>query len=143
MAPSAPLEIYIDDVSFMTADPDQEASSLLRLAGRDPKHWDLFLVARNGVEDRIADGQIVNLKNSARFSTRKKIRFTIDGERHTSYDDDQTAAALLRLAGVDPAAYDLARIVPTGGTEIFRDEDVLTIESEDEFVTAKHVGGVA
>lgn len=143
MAPSAPLEIYIDDVSFMTADPDQEASSLLRLAGRDPKLWDLFLVARNGVEDRIADGQIVNLKNSARFCTRKKIRFTIDGERHTSYDDDQTAAALLRLAGVDPAAYDLARIVPTGGTEIFRDEDVLTIESGDEFVTAKHVGGVA
>lgn len=143
MAPNAPLKIYIDNNQFTTLDEDQEASALLRLAGRDPKSYDLFLVAKDGVEEKIGDGQIINLKDSARFSARKKIRFTIDGERHTTYDDDQTAAALLRLAGVDPAGYDLARILPAGGTEPFHDEQLVKIENGDEFVTAKQVGGVA
>ncbi|MEV4689066.1 hypothetical protein [Microbacterium sp. LWH3-1.2] len=143
MTPDAPLKIYIDNNAFTTLDEDQEAAALLRLAGHDPKSHDLFLITKNGVEEKIGDGQIVNLRDSARFSARKKIRFTIDGERHTSHDDDQTAAALLRLAGVDPAGYDLARILPTGGTESFADEQVVKIENGDQFVTAKQVGDVA
>ncbi|GAA2239849.1 hypothetical protein GCM10010413_46970 [Promicromonospora sukumoe] len=145
MAPSTPtpLQVVIDDKTFTVHDEDQEASALLRLAGRDPKTFDLFLVKKNGVEDRIGDGQIVNLKDGARFASREKVRFTIDGESHSSYDDDQSAAALLRLAGVDPASYDLARIRPSGDTELFRDDQLVKIKSGDEFVTAKHVGGVA
>jgi hypothetical protein len=38
----------------------------------------------------------------------KTIHFTIDGKPFTTRDDDQEAAALLRLAGLDPNAYDLA-----------------------------------
>ena len=49
----------------------------------------------------------------------------------------------LRLAGVDPADYDLARILPTGGTESFRDATIVKITNGNEFVTAKHVGDVA
>lgn len=145
MAPNTStfLQITIDDKAFTSHDKDQEAAALLRLAGRDPKLYDLFLIKKNGVEEQIRDGQIVNLKHDERFVSRQKIRFTIDGEPHKSYDDDQTAAALLRLAGVNPTGYDLARILAAGGTETFRDEQIVIIENGDEFVTAKHVGGVA
>ncbi|GAA2125106.1 hypothetical protein GCM10009825_01140 [Arthrobacter humicola] len=145
MAPktTTSLQIFIDGKAFTTQDDDQEAAALLRLAGRDPKISDLFLVKKNGVEEKIRDGQIINLKDGDRFASRQKLRFIIDGEPHSSYDDDQTAAALLRLAGVDPAGYDLARIMPAGGTETFRDEQMVNIKNGDDFVTAKHVGGVA
>jgi len=145
MAPHATssLQISIDGKAFTTQDNDQEAAALLRLAGRDPKIFDLFLVKKNGVEEKIHDGQIINLKEGDRFVSRQKLRFTIDGEPQSSYDDDQTAAALLRLAGVDPTGYDLARILIAGGTEAFRDEQIVKIKNGDEFVTAKHVGGVA
>lgn len=143
MAPSLTLSITIDDKSFTTPDTDQEAAALLRLAGRDPKLFDLFLLKKNGVEEKIADSRIINLKDGENFVSRQKVHFTIDGEPHCSYDDDQTATALLLLAGVEPSAYDLARILPAGGTELFRDEQIVTIKNGDEFVTAKHVGGVA
>jgi len=137
------FHINIDGKRYTTSDDDQQAASLLRLADRDPKTYDLFLVAKHGIEDRIRDAQIVNLKDGDKFVTRQKVSFTIDGESHTSFDDDQEAAALLRLAGIDPAGYDLARIIPTGGSETFHDGDVVKIKDGDEFVTAKHVGGVA
>ncbi|KRE28275.1 hypothetical protein [Agromyces sp. Soil535] len=145
MAPTTPtsLRIVIDGTAFATHDVDQEAAALLRLAGRDPKNFDLFLLKKNGVEEKIGDNQIVNLRDDEEFVSRKKIRFTIDGESHNTYDDDQTAVALLLLAGVDPSGYDLARILPAGGTEQFRDEQIVSIKNGDEFVTAKHVGGVA
>lgn len=147
MAPTTPthtaLRIVIDGKTFTTHDADQEGAALLRLAGRDPKIFDLFLLKKNGVEEKIGDNQIVNLKDGQDFVSRQKIRFTIDGESHSTYDDDQTAAALLLLAGVDPSGYDLARILPAGGTEQFHDEQIVSIKTGDEFVTAKHVGGVA
>lgn len=139
----APLQISIDSKGYPIRDKDQEAAALLRLAGRKPKAWDLFLVKNNGVEQKIGDAQIVNLKDGERFVTRQKIRFTIDGEPHTSYDDDQTAAALLRLAGVDPAGYDLARVLEVGEPEKFQGEQIVKIKNGNEFVTAKRVGGVA
>lgn len=138
-----PITITVDDVEFDTADDDQEAASLLRLAGREPKDFDLFIVDKHGVETHVKDKQIVNLRNNGRFRTRRKVRFTIDGERHTTWDDDQTAAALLRLAGVDPTKYDLARVNAAGDPETFTGEQVVTIHDGDEFVTAKHIGGVA
>lgn len=139
----APIHVTIDGTTYPIRDNDQEAGSLLRLAGREPKTWDLFLVKRSGVEEKIADARIVNLKDGEQFVTRQKIRFTIDGEPHTTYDDDQTAAALLRLAGVDPIGYDLARVRDGSEPETFRDEQIVTIKNGDEFVTAKRVGGVA
>jgi len=138
-----PLQISIDGTTYPIRDEDQEAAALLRMAGREPGAWDLFLVKRNGVEEKIADAQIVNLRDGEQFVTRQKIRFSIDGESHTTYDDDQTAAALLRLAGVDPTGYDLARVLEVGAAEEFMDEQIVKIKNGDEFVTAKRVGGVA
>jgi hypothetical protein len=144
MAPTsathAPLKIFIDGEPYATNDKDQEAASLLRLAGRDPKIYDLFLIKKDGVEDHIRDKQIVDLKDGSHFVTRHRVHFLIDGEPFETFDDTQSAAALLRLAGLNPADYDLARV---SAAEAFPDDEIVTIQDGDDFVSAKHVGGVA
>ena len=142
MTPIAPvnLKIIIDDITHDVLDVDQEAAALLRLAGRDPKLFDLFLVKKSGVEEKIRDSQIVNLKDGEQFVTRQNVRFTIDGESFRTYDDDQSPAALLRMAGLNPAEFALARV---GSPDTFRDDEIVKITDGDEFVTIKHVGGVA
>jgi hypothetical protein len=141
--PARPLNFTINDKPFTSLDSDHQAAALLRLAGLDPRVYDLFLVTAHGVEEAILDSQIINLVDNAAFVARRKVRFTIDGEPFATYDEDQTAADLLRLAGVDPASYDLARIRRGGGSSTIPDEEMITITDGDEFVTAKHVGGVA
>ena len=42
-------------------------------------------------------------------SIRRHIPFTIDGQSFTTDDLSQRASALLRLAGLDPAIFDLGR----------------------------------
>lgn len=74
---------------------------------------------------------------------RKKITITIDGQPFVTRDDDQEAASLLRLAGVDPAQYDLAKIKRNGETKIYRDEKVLGLEDGDAFVTVRQSAQVA
>jgi hypothetical protein len=74
---------------------------------------------------------------------RNKITIIIDGERFSTRDDDQEAAALLRLAGVDPAQYDLARIKPNGAYKVIRDERVIDLHDSDEFVTVRQNAPVA
>lgn len=143
MAPNTPLQIFINNDVFSTHNESQEAADVLRLAGLDPDSFDLFSLADGGAEEKVRDGQRVNHRASARFAARKKVHFTIDGQRYKSTDGDQTAAALLELAGLDPTKYDLARIVRPGGTQSFSDEEIVTITNGDEFVTAKQVGGVA
>lgn len=142
MTPTSPLKlkIFINDKAYDVHDADQTAAALLRLASVDPKIFDLFLIKKNGVEDKIKDGQIINLKDGERFRSRQLVRFTIDGEPFSTYDEDQSAADLLRLAGMDPASYDLARV---GAPASFPDDEIVIIVDTDEFVTAKHVGGVA
>jgi hypothetical protein len=140
MATSTTLHITIDNTRYTTNDSDQTAAALLRLANRDPKIFDLFLIKKDGVEEKIKDGQIINLKDGEHFRSRQRVHFTIDGEPFRTYDEDQTAADLLRLAGMDPAGYDLARV---GAAASFPDAEIVIIVDGDEFVTAKHVGGVA
>jgi hypothetical protein len=140
---SALLHLTINSKPYTTSDTDHEAAALLRLADLDPHLYDLFLITDHGIEEAIADGQIINLVDDIAFAARRKVRFTIDGEPFVTYDDDQTAADLLRLAGVDPSGYDLARIRPVGGSHTVPDGELLTITDGDAFVTVKQVGGVA
>ncbi|HEY7044427.1 MAG TPA: hypothetical protein VH419_12225 [Nocardioidaceae bacterium] len=74
---------------------------------------------------------------------RKKITFTIDGMKYSTHDDDQEASALLRLAGVDPAQYDLAKIKHNGETKIYRDEKVIDLKDGEAFVTVRQSAPVA
>ena len=142
MTPTTPikLRIFINDKAYDVHDADQTAAALLRLAGGDPKIFDLFLVKKNGVEEKVKDGQIINLKDSERFRSRQLVRFSIDGEPFRTYDEDQAAAELLRMAGMDPGSYDLARGAAPAS---FPDDESGTSPDGAEFVPATHVGGVA
>lgn len=74
---------------------------------------------------------------------RKALTISIDGISHTTSDDDQEAAALLRLAGVDPAQYDLAKIRRDGEPKVYRDSQVIDLEDGDAFVTVRQSAPVA
>ena len=73
----------------------------------------------------------------------RKLTISIDGVNYVTRDDDQEAASLLRLAGVDPAQYDLAKIKHNGETKVYRDDKVLDLEDGDAFVTVRQSAQVA
>ena len=72
-----------------------------------------------------------------------KITITIDGQSFVTRDDDQEAASILRLAGVDPAQYDLAKIKHNGEPKVYRDEKVVDLKDGDAFVTVRQSAQVA
>jgi hypothetical protein len=73
----------------------------------------------------------------------KTIRFTIDGKPITTTDDDQQAANLLRLAGLDPNVYDLAKVIHGGTPKVFKDTSVVELENGDKFVSVRQNALVA
>lgn len=74
----------------------------------------------------------------------KPVKFTIDGRPFSTTDSKQEASALLRLAGLDPAGYDLAE-VRSGHAEPkrFDDSDIVHIKDGDKFVTIRQSAEVA
>lgn len=68
----------------------------------------------------------------------RSVTFSIDGRAFTVDDPHQTAADLLRLAGLDPALYDLARM-RDGNAEPkrFKDDQPVQIQDGDEFVSIR------
>jgi hypothetical protein len=72
-----------------------------------------------------------------------KIKITIDSKPHIVHDDDWEAGALLRLAGLDSAEYDLAQIKKNGQLKRFKDGHVVEVEDGDEFESVKQDGPVA
>lgn len=50
------------------------------------------------------------------------VTFTLDGVEYTVEDRRQAAKDVLRLGGLDPADYDLLRIVGKGNEQRFQDD---------------------
>jgi hypothetical protein len=50
------------------------------------------------------------------------VTFTLDGVAYTVEDRRQPAADVLRLAGLDPADYDLLRVVGKGPDQRYHDQ---------------------
>jgi hypothetical protein len=74
----------------------------------------------------------------------KATTFTIDGRPFTTQDDRQPAADLLRLAGLDPAGYDLAEVRPGGGKpRQYRDDQQVHIRDDAKFVSVRQRAEVA
>lgn len=73
----------------------------------------------------------------------QKINITIDSKPYSVRDDDWEAGALLRLAELDPAEYDLAQIKKNGQLKRFKDGHVVKVEDGDEFESVKQDGPVA
>lgn len=71
------------------------------------------------------------------------ITITIDGQSFTPDGDHQQTSALLWMAGVDPAQYDLAMIKQHGQTHVYRDDQVIYLKDSDAFVTVRQSAQVA
>jgi hypothetical protein len=75
---------------------------------------------------------------------RPSVAFTIDGRRYETRDRKQPAADLLRLAGLDPALYDLGELrghrpEPTR----YKDAEIVDIHPDARFVTIRQTADVA
>jgi hypothetical protein len=73
-----------------------------------------------------------------------EVPITIDGR---GYEVEQgrhlTAADLLRLAGLDPAGYDLAEVLGHGDVRTFRGDNVVDVRPDEKFVSVRQVAPVA
>ena len=78
-------------------------------------------------------------------SVRRSIPFTIDGQPFTTDDISQRASALLRLAGLDPANYDLGELIGKAQPETkhFNDDEVVEITKDARFVSIRQKGPMA
>lgn len=72
------------------------------------------------------------------------VPITIDGrEFEAEPGRHQTAADLLRLAGLDPAGYDLGEILGSGKIRQFADSDMVEIRPHEKFVSIRQSAPVA
>ena len=72
------------------------------------------------------------------------IPFTIDGQEFTTKDRSQPAGDLLRLAGLDPARYDLGELRGHNPhPKRFADRDLVVIHPGARFVSIRHAADVA
>ena len=78
-------------------------------------------------------------------TNRRRIPFTIDGQAFTTDELSQRASALLRLAGLDPATFDLGQLVGKEHPETkrFADDEVVTIVKDARFVSIRQSATVA
>lgn len=74
----------------------------------------------------------------------RTVEFTVDGRPVTSTEKNLTAAAVLRLAGLDPAGYDLAEVRRGQATpKPYRDDQRVTVKDGDTFVSVRQRADVA
>ena len=80
-----------------------------------------------------------------RVSFERSVPFTIDGQAFTTDDISQRASALLHLAGLDPANYDLGELQgkERPQTKRYDDNDLVNIEKDTRFVSIRQKGPVA
>ena len=76
---------------------------------------------------------------------RRLVPFSIDGEEFRTADVSQRAYDLLRLAGRDPAVFDLGEIQDRGRphTKRYRDDDIVAIHRDARFVSIRQSAPVA
>ena len=77
--------------------------------------------------------------------SRRRIPFTIDGEPYSTDDLSQPASALLRLAGLDPAIFDLGEFVGKERPQRkrFADDEIVAIVKDARFVSIRQSAPVA
>ena len=75
---------------------------------------------------------------------KRQVNFTIDGRQYNTKDRQQSAAALLTLAELDPTRYDLGELRPDSHDPIhFSDDQIVEIENKARFVSIRHCADVA
>lgn len=74
---------------------------------------------------------------------RRRVRFTVDGQRYTTDDRTQPARAILELAGLAADTFDLTRVRRKGQVERFDDDETVTIRPGDDFLSLRCQATVA
>ena len=76
---------------------------------------------------------------------RRPIPFTIDGQSFTTDDLSQPASALLHLAGLSPATFDLGELVgkERPQTKRFADDEIVSIVKDARFISIRQSAPVA
>ena len=76
---------------------------------------------------------------------RRQIPFTIDGQPFSTDDLSQPASALLRLAGLDPAIFDLGELVgkERPQTKRFADDETVNVTKDARFISIRQSAPVA
>ena len=89
------------------------------------------------------DNTLTEFSNIEPF--RRTIPFTIDGKPFTTDDPSQRASALLRLAGLDPAIFDLGELVGKEHPQPkrYNDDEVVNIAKDARFVSIRQKAPVA
>lgn len=74
----------------------------------------------------------------------RPIEFTIDGRMYTTDENRQPAAALLRLAGLEPSQFDLGELKGQRPDPIrYTDDETVRIRTKARFVSIRHRADVA
>lgn len=72
-----------------------------------------------------------------------EMTFTVDGETFKVSTAKQSAESILRLAGVDPANYDLGEVRHNGDTKVFNDARPVHVKDGDAYLTVRKSAQVA
>ncbi len=74
----------------------------------------------------------------------KPVDFTVDGRQYQTTDRRQPAAAILRLAGLDPSLFDLGELRGHGPQPVrFADDEIVEIRPKARFVSIRQRADVA
>ena len=72
------------------------------------------------------------------------VPITIDGRPFEAEPGrHETAGDLLRLAGLDPSGYDLAKVLGHGEVRTFGDDQVVDVRPHEKFVSIRQTAPVA
>lgn len=135
-APRQKLNVTIDDRKYTTRDDDQEAGALLRLADRNPAHYDLLEVQPDGTLRAHRDKAVIDLVDGQRFIT-AELWVTINKTVVILTDKHATGASLKAAAIAAGAAiqadFVLSEKLPNGKEKILTDDKQVTVKAGDEF----------
>lgn len=130
------LTITIDDQQFTTNDNEQEASSLLRLAGADPARVDLARLKDATAQHVYRDEQLVQLSAGDQFAT-VVFSVNVNGQPVELADRHQTGASIkaAAIAAGVPIQVDfvLSEVLPNGKEKVVSDDKHVTVKYHDEF----------
>ena len=130
------LTITIDGKRYTTRDDDQEAASLLRLAGADPERFDLAKVKRDGEYKVYRDERVVDLADGDEFVT-VIFRVSVNEQPVELTGRHQTGASIKAAAiaaGVPiQADFVLSEILPNGKEKVVPDDKQITVKYLDQF----------
>jgi hypothetical protein len=75
------------------------------------------------------------MANTIEDRNQPPVTFTLDGVEYTVADRRQLAADVLRLAGLDPADYDLLRVVGKGKEKRFGDQEEVELVPGGQYLS--------